>query len=258
MSALSDRMQECPMRRQAGCGLIDMALGWNAGLSLKDCDRCWNAGRETEEASRIRNEIVSLTVDGVASNIERFGGSPLVLLTVLTKHISPERAKAVLLSQATELPFTTAIAASRHLGIEAEVRELLGERSGEAAAINASEADWQSVRVSWDQATSYAVSRLSAGLFRTHRVSDEIAALRRRSCFGDATDIAKHPPCAAVWKDMDGFHYCGRCRCGKRAQARLDGDQYAKLEYPILNCPLKREGFSNFTPITISSDENGG
>jgi hypothetical protein len=45
-------------------------------------------------------------------------------------------------------------------------------------------------------------------------------------------------------------YFCGGCGCGNNDLARLDADspdEYTKLHYPYLECPLKRSGFSNAT-----------
>ncbi|HAW82352.1 MAG TPA: hypothetical protein DCX27_23210, partial [Balneola sp.] len=53
-----------------------------------------------------------------------------------------------------------------------------------------------------------------------------------------------------------GKYYCGGCGCGDRKATWLNGseDEYSKLDYPKLECPLKMPGFSNYA---ISDPDEG-
>ena len=99
---------------------------------------------------------------------------------------------------------------------------------------------WSDTRVTWKNATEWAKSKGSA-LFRT--ITLEQLEVRRTSCFG--ADPTK--ACPMLRKFNDGYHYCGACGCGVREEARLDGAP-SKLEYPHLECPLRKRGFSNEDP----------
>jgi hypothetical protein len=73
--------------------------------------------------------------------------------------------------------------------------------------------------------------------------------LRVLSCFGGAS---LNEPCPHLkLSDVDSNkHYCGKCGCGDKNHTWLvkSGDEYSKLDYPLLNCPLKMPGFSNYDP----------
>ena len=105
------------------------------------------------------------------------------------------------------------------------------------------------------RAKSFAQSVVSRGIVSTvksavsgsncgARVDELTYQLRRLSCFGNGADI---PSCPKLALGKHG-HYCNACGCGDRSIASLDGDDYTKLHYPFLNCPLKRPGFSNAPP----------
>jgi hypothetical protein len=46
----------------------------------------------------------------------------------------------------------------------------------------------------------------------------------------------------------DGQYFCGGCGCGDRAGTWLvaNGNDYSKLDYPKLNCPITMPGFTNY------------
>ena len=52
------------------------------------------------------------------------------------------------------------------------------------------------------------------------------------------------------------MNICGGCGCGDRKGTWLisDADEYSKLDYPSLQCPLKMPGFSNYE--MSSADES--
>lgn len=134
-------------------------------------------------------------------------------------------------------------------------------QSGEPARRGVS--GWQAVAQTWQAATdiiplakaakSFSKSLLSRGL-DDKTVDQTTRALRVTSCHGDA-DI---PPCPARDFSVENrYHYCNACRCGEREMARLsergsdqnapqfDPEGYDKLQYPYLECPRARLGFSN-------------
>tara|TARA_R110000868_G_scaffold333038_2_gene593942 strand:+ start:746 stop:1198 length:453 start_codon:yes stop_codon:yes gene_type:complete len=73
--------------------------------------------------------------------------------------------------------------------------------------------------------------------------------LRVLSCFGGSSITT---PCVFL-KTSSGDptkNYCGGCGCGDKPHTWLiqKSDEYSKLDYPILNCPMKMPGFSNYDP----------
>ena len=117
---------------------------------------------------------------------------------------------------------------------------------------------WQAVRGTWQQAGTFMEAVKSRGIVATaldvlsvdntsgERVSDEVLALRKLSCFGDGSE--KYPPCISLKVDLAGSQFCGACGCKSNKLAILtssDPNEYTKLHYPNLQCPLKKPGFSN-------------
>jgi len=51
-------------------------------------------------------------------------------------------------------------------------------------------------------------------------------------------------------------HICGGCGCGDRKQTFLvaEAEEYGKLDYPKLACPLQMPGFTNY--LVSTSDES--
>lgn len=117
---------------------------------------------------------------------------------------------------------------------------------------------WQKVKPSWETAAKLVEAVKSRGIVSTtldvlgidktlgERVSEKIFQKRKLSCFGDMSKgIA---PCKQLRTIPNKGSYCSSCGCGAKELARLDADisdEYTKLHYPYLECPLKRSGFSN-------------
>lgn len=68
----------------------------------------------------------------------------------------------------------------------------------------------------------------------------EVFARRRLSCLGDD----QTPPCEMLVKTASGS-WCSKCDCGRWRIARLDGTTNPKLSRGVLDCPLRKPGFSN-------------
>jgi ADP-heptose:LPS heptosyltransferase len=115
---------------------------------------------------------------------------------------------------------------------------------------------WQKVKSTWDKAESFAKSVKSRGV-TNEKVDGKTRSLRILSCHGDPVNGID--PCKArSYSENKKYHYCNQCGCGEREMARLDAigsdpdepkfnnDEYDKLDYPYLECPLKKEGFSNY------------
>lgn len=121
---------------------------------------------------------------------------------------------------------------------------------------------WDSVKSTWENAASYAKSLVSKGVFG-RKVDKQTRSLRILSCHGiDDKGNRVAEPCAARGFSGD-YHYCNQCGCGQREAARLsesgskrdapvfDESKYDKLDFPYLECPRKKRGFSNY-----EGDEN--
>lgn len=77
--------------------------------------------------------------------------------------------------------------------------------------------------------------------------------LRVLSCFGNSHTGGQLPPCEHLKKSKtEGKYFCGGCGCGDKPRTWLlaNGEEYSKLDYPKLTCPLKMPGFSNYEKST--------
>lgn len=95
---------------------------------------------------------------------------------------------------------------------------------------------------------SFASAIASRG-FNNEKVTKPIKQLRVLSCFGNQDKGGVLPPCEHLKQSSTpGKFFCGGCGCGDRKGTWLlaEGDEYSKLDYPRLACPLKMPGFSNY------------
>ena len=99
------------------------------------------------------------------------------------------------------------------------------------------------------QIQSFATSLISRGI-TNKKIDESTKKLRVLSCFGDIAQggTVKKCPFLRSSNVSEGKFYCGKCGCGdkKRTWLLADGDEYSKLDYPKLRCPLKMPGFSNY------------
>ena len=106
-------------------------------------------------------------------------------------------------------------------------------------------------------AKSYAAALASRGL-KNKKTEPYTKRLRVLSCFGDQSIGGDLPPCEHLKKSKAelGKFFCGGCGCGDRKGTWLvaEGDEYSKLDYPVLSCPLKMPGFNNYEES--SADES--
>jgi len=104
------------------------------------------------------------------------------------------------------------------------------------------------IRKGLGMAKSYAEAMISRGL--TNKKTDPtIKKLRVLSCFGNEHSGGELPPCEHLKNSTTkGKYYCGGCGCGDRKGTWLNGteEEYSKLDYPKLECPLKMPGFGNY------------
>ncbi len=85
--------------------------------------------------------------------------------------------------------------------------------------------------------------------FNDEKVAKPVKQLRVLSCFGNENIGGVLPPCEHLKKSStDGKFFCGGCGCGDRKGTWLiaEGDEYSKLDYPKLACPLQMPGFTNY------------
>lgn len=94
----------------------------------------------------------------------------------------------------------------------------------------------------------YAASLASRGV-GNKKTDIPTKQLRAISCFGGGP-IENACPFLAVSKTDSSKHFCKKCGCGDKATTWLlkNGEEYSKLDYPVLNCPIKMPGFSNYDP----------
>ena len=98
----------------------------------------------------------------------------------------------------------------------------------------------------FSMAKDFAKSMVSRGL--TNKKTDKITKqLRVISCFGNEKEL---PPCEylEISNVDETKHYCGGCGCGDRKGTWLvsNNEEYSKLDYPKLGCPLLMPGFTNY------------
>ena len=104
----------------------------------------------------------------------------------------------------------------------------------------------QSQQTKVSMVKSFATSIASRGL-TNKKTTKPIKQLRVLSCLGDSNEL---PPCEHLKEStvQAGKMYCGGCGCGDKPGTWLlgDGDEYSKVDYPRLNCPLQMPGFTNY------------
>jgi hypothetical protein len=92
----------------------------------------------------------------------------------------------------------------------------------------------------------FAASIASRGI-NNKKTDIETKQLRVLSCFGN-NEIIQCPFLRN--STTPGKNYCGRCGCGDKPHTWLikESEEYSKLDYPVLQCPVKMPGFSNYDP----------
>lgn len=101
----------------------------------------------------------------------------------------------------------------------------------------------------------FAASLASRGI-GNKKTDIQTKQLRVLSCFGGSS-ISTSCPFLKTSSVDSTKSYCNGCGCGDKPHTWLiqSSDDYSKLDYPILNCPMKMPGFSdydpNFKPIEV-------
>jgi len=100
---------------------------------------------------------------------------------------------------------------------------------------------------------SFAVALASRGI-SNKKINNPIKQLRVLSCFGNQEHGGILPPCEHLQTSaIDGSkNICGACGCGDSPRTWLiqHSDEYGKLDYPQLACPLQMPGFTNYLVST--------
>ena len=97
---------------------------------------------------------------------------------------------------------------------------------------------------------SFASAIASRGL-ANNKVNRATKQLRVLSCFGNQSTGGELPPCEHLRESQTpGKHFCGGCGCGDKPHTWLMSkeEEYSKLDYPKLSCPLQMPGFTNYQP----------
>ena len=105
---------------------------------------------------------------------------------------------------------------------------------------------------------SFAVALASRNI-NNNKINKPIKQLRVLSCFGNQNGGGILPPCEHLMESEtgEGKHYCGACGCGDKKGTWLiqEADNYSKLDYPKVACPLNMPGFSNYVVSTPDEEE---
>ena len=99
----------------------------------------------------------------------------------------------------------------------------------------------------------FAAAMASRGLSNS-KIDLNTKKLRAVSCFGH-NNI---PACSNLKKSKSSdYHYCGGCGCGDKSSTWLikNINEYSKLDYPSLACPLKMPGFTNYDPNFVKEKQ---
>ena len=206
----------CPFRLPHSCSLLNAELGWEHGCPESVCRTCLSlTGPDSPEARDFRlatqKKWIRVVLDNLGSATEAH------IKALVQRHLTPQ-----------------------------ELQDLLANPET-AWALEKTKA-WAEARPSWEMALSFGKALLSRGFTGT-KVDLTIKGTRHMSCFGETLEGTKvQEPCPSLALSHDKVHhYCNACGCGDKGLTHLDPnpDGYSKLDYPHLECPRKRPGFSN-------------
>lgn len=111
-----------------------------------------------------------------------------------------------------------------------------------------------------EKANTFAKSYISKGL-NNKKAAETVKSLRVLSCHGGSglepcphrKNSEKHP----------GSFFCGACGCGDKPNTQLINikndkgeEQYSKLDFPKIYCPMKMPGFSDYIPSENEEQKN--
>ena len=125
--------------------------------------------------------------------------------------------------------------------VEQKVRAVFASMTGdeEFDALSNNE-KWKRVQPTWREATENVL--LSRKGNAIPKVEEGVKNLRTQSCFGKEKDESC-PFCE--WSDRGKNHYCNVCGCGGKSISKIDGEGCVTLDFPDLECPLRKPGFAN-------------
>jgi len=106
------------------------------------------------------------------------------------------------------------------------------------------------------KAKNLASSYISKG-FSGKRAEPEVVEVRSMSCHG-LDDIGLAACEFRGNSETEGRHMCLECGCGDREATwlnKLSEDEYSKLEFPNVHCPLSMPGFTNYTSTKDETEE---
>lgn len=91
-------------------------------------------------------------------------------------------------------------------------------------------------------------SYASRGVTQNKRVNEAVKQVRMLSCHGNPE--LGIPPCQGRKESVAeaGRYFCGECGCGDRAATWLNNktaEDYTKLDFPRVACPMNMPGFTN-------------
>lgn len=109
----------------------------------------------------------------------------------------------------------------------------------------------------FEKANSLAKSYISKGI-SGKKAADSVKSLRVLSCHGGSgLEACPHRKNS---EKFNGSFFCGACGCGDKSNTQLINikndkgeEQYSKLDFPKVYCPLKMPGFSDY--MTSESEE---
>ena len=111
-----------------------------------------------------------------------------------------------------------------------------------------------------EKANSFAKSYISKGI-TGKKAAEPVKSLRVLSCHGGSG----LEPCQQRKNSekYPGSFYCGACGCGDKGNTQLINiknekgeEQYSKLDFPKVYCPLKMPGFSDYTSSEGDEQKN--
>lgn len=216
----------CPQYENHQCKLISEFLGWDHGCPTSICDQCLAlGGPSSEKAAAFRADVSKKWISNVIASIHKQRPSTL---EALKKHMS-----------------------------SADWAALAASPEGRACITK--QTSWNTVKPTWEKAEAFIKSQLSKGI-TSKRVELTVKNQRHISCFGTNLNGDKvAEPCSALTlSDDKQHHFCNSCGCGDKAIAHLDSDGYSKLDYPYLECPRRRPGFSNEIDGVVFDARGGG
>ncbi len=112
------------------------------------------------------------------------------------------------------------------------------------------------IKKAFSMVQNFAIALTSRSL-NNKKINKPIKQLRVLSCFGNENIGGELPPCEHLKQSkIDPTKYiCGGCGCGDRKQTFLmaESDEYSKLDYPKVACPIQMPGFTNY--VVSTSDE---